>query len=156
MRPSTSRNPANGSTLTSSQVVTSAQHSGSPAAVVASEEGPLVPLMYTCHNRKNWIHLGSGRAARRCPPWCQCGGLLAAEGVVREYLPWVLPGLGDVSVQRVRQYAGRLGCFPQLRMNKDRLWSGNLWNRSCSARRHMTPEAHPLAAVPERRRLSVL
>ena len=44
MRPSTSRNQANGSTFTSSQGRNkAAQHGRGPASVVAPEESPVIP-----------------------------------------------------------------------------------------------------------------
>jgi transposase len=55
--------------------------------------------------RKNWIHVGSEQAGPKVAAILSvvetCRRLKAP---VREYLGWVLPGLGDVSVQKVNQY----------------------------------------------------
>ena len=55
--------------------------------------------------RKNWIHVGSEQAGPKVAAILSvvetCRRLKLP---VREYLAWVLPGLGDVSVQKVNQY----------------------------------------------------
>jgi transposase len=55
--------------------------------------------------RKNWIHVGSEPAGPKVAAILSvvetCRRLKAP---VREYLAWVLPGLGDVQVQKVNQY----------------------------------------------------
>ena len=55
--------------------------------------------------RKNWIHVGSEQAGPKVAAVLSvvetCRRL---KMPVREYLAWVLPGLGNVPVQRVHQY----------------------------------------------------
>jgi transposase len=55
--------------------------------------------------RKNWIHVGSEPAGPKVAAVLSvvetCRRLTMP---VREYLAWVLPGLGNVPVQRVHQY----------------------------------------------------
>jgi transposase len=55
--------------------------------------------------RKNWIHVGSEQAGPKVAAILSvvetCRRLKAP---VREYLEWVLPGLGNVSVQKVNRY----------------------------------------------------
>ena len=91
--------------------------------------------------RKNWIHVGSEQAGPKVAAILSvvetCRRL---KMPVREYLAWVLPGLGNMPVQRVQSvHACCLGCFPQFEMKTDPIWTGSLLNRSCSPRRPMTP-----------------
>jgi len=55
--------------------------------------------------RRNWIHVGSEEAGPKVAAILSvvetCRRLKLP---IREYLAWVLPGLGDVSVQKVNQY----------------------------------------------------
>jgi len=55
--------------------------------------------------RKNWIHVGSEQAGPRVAAILSVVETCRRLKVpVREYLGWLLPGLGDVPVQRVSQY----------------------------------------------------
>jgi transposase len=55
--------------------------------------------------RKNWIHVGSEQAGPKVAAILSVVETCRRLKVpVREYLAWVLPGLGDVQVQRVSQY----------------------------------------------------
>src|SRR5580700_1716540 len=55
--------------------------------------------------RKNWIHVGSERAGPKVAAVLSVVETCRRLQIpVREYLAWVLPGLGNVPVQRVHQY----------------------------------------------------
>jgi len=55
--------------------------------------------------RRNWIHVGSEEAGPKVAAILSVVETCRRLNVpVREYLAWVLPGLGDVSVQKVNQY----------------------------------------------------
>jgi transposase len=55
--------------------------------------------------RKNWIHVGSEQAGPKVAAILSVVETYRRlKAPVREYLAWVLPGLGDVQVQKVNQY----------------------------------------------------
>jgi transposase len=55
--------------------------------------------------RRNWIHVGSEEAGPKVAAILSVVETCRRLKVpVREYLAWVLPGLGNVSVQKVNQY----------------------------------------------------
>ena len=68
--------------------------------------------------RKNWIHVGSEQAGPKVAAMLSvvetCRRL---KMPVREYLAWVLPGLGEpAGAARSSVHACCLGCFPQRQM----------------------------------------